>query len=337
MTPASRVLLSSLLGLPLNSPVRIIMLTAIISKGFFSGWWLGEDDSRGEQPWISPAGWAEELIAAGFQEPEASVLDSAAPYHLSAGIIASREIRRTTPSRVTVLCHAPDGPYVAEMRSCLEALGVAVGICLFGQALPACDTVSLLDLQEPILHDMSEEIFKTMVGYLQSHEEKMFWVTHTSQIGCEDPRAAMILGLARTCRNEHSRELFTIEVDRTTTIAKATKAISEILCRAHTLHTNLESMNPDYEYAIVDGDILVSRFHWQTAAAAFAGVNYTDAYDSPLKYLTMTTPGLLHTMKWSNGTIKNPSEGEILVETKAVGLNFRVRSHTNRICKARMY
>ncbi|ORY69074.1 uncharacterized protein BCR38DRAFT_508552 [Pseudomassariella vexata] len=290
---------------------------------FLSGWWLGADDNRVEQPWISPERWTKELVAAGFQEPEAIVLDSAAPYHLSAGIMVSRESRRTTPSRVTLLCVASDGPYVSEMRRCLEELDVVVDICLFGQPLPACDTISLVDLQEPVLHNMSEETFKTMIGYLQSHKEKMVWVTQASQVNCEDPRGAMMLGLARTARNEYSREFLTIEIDGTTTPPTATKAITDILRRAHTPHVNPKSTDPDYEYAIVEGKILVPRLHWQTMTHAFAGINGKETRNGTLKHLTMTTPGLLHTMKWSDQKIKSPAEGEILVETKAVGLNFR--------------
>lgn len=39
----------------------------------------------------------------------------------------------------------------------------------------------------------------------------------------------------------------------------------------------------------------------------------------------MKMPDLLHTMTWSKGgSGRSPAEGDIVVETRAVGLNFRV-------------
>lgn len=231
------------------------------------------------------------------------------------------------PLRVALLCYTADGPYVTEMRCLLGELDVTVEICLFGQPLPAYDVISLLDLQDPTLHDMSEETFKIITRYLTLHKEKLIWVTPASQINCEDPRAAMVLGLARAVRTEYLRDLFTVEVDgSSTTVSAAIKAITEILRRSHALHANPEPTGYDYEYIIVEGEILVPRFHWQTTARALARDAERSSNGSTSKQLTMTAPGLLHTMMWTEAEIKKPTKGEILVETKAVGLNFRVSS-----------
>lgn len=284
-----------------------------------------------DQPFISPERWTKELVRAGFSKPDAIVLDDAAPYHVNAAIIVRRESPETSPSRVTLLCHTPDGPYVQEVRDDLEALDVTVDLCRFGQDLsPRNDVISLLDLQEPILHGMSEETFQAIQGYVSSHKASIVWATRASQVGdVKDPRGAIVLGLARTLRNETSLPFFTIEVDETTSREAAASAIVKILHRAKSEHLNdHESIDTDYEYAVVKGDILIPRIHWQTISEASQTSHPGDTNEAdetaPWR-ITMKTQGLLHTLAWSKGTGSGVlGEGEILVEARAVGLNFRV-------------
>lgn len=280
-----------------------------------------------EQPWISPHRWTEEFVAAGFQEPEAVVLDSPAPYHANAAYIVSRESRSTRSSRVTILCHAPDGPCVDEMQRQLKSLDVAVDIRHLGQSLPSQDVISLLDLQEPTVHGMTEGTFRTVIRYLESHTENIIWVMRASQVSCDDPRSAMMLGLARTARNEYPLKLFTVELDGTTPPPAAAKAIADILFRANSPDVSPETIDIDYEYAVLSGDICVPRLHWQTFTQAFAGLRRKEPPGSTMpKQVAIRTPGLLHTLKWSEGKVTTPAEGEVLVETMAVGVNFKVRT-----------
>ncbi|KAJ3464711.1 hypothetical protein MRS44_009497 [Fusarium solani] len=301
-------------------------LTPVFPKGFFYGWWLGAEDNRVEQPWVAPECWAEKLVAAGFQKPEAIVLDSDKPYQISAGIIASRGVRSTLPSKVAVLCHTADEPHAVEMISRLGAIGIDVETCLWGQPLPSCDIISVLELEKPLLHEMSEETFKTIIAYFQSHKARVIWVTEACQIDCANPEPAMMLGLARTVRNEYSLQMYTVELDKRTTTSRATEAIIDIWGRVSTPDLDPESMDHDHEYALVDGRILIPRFHWETMSGAFSGAARKEPRDVEvaLKHLNMSTPGLLRTMKWIDGGVPAaPAKGEVLVEVKAVGLNFR--------------
>jgi hypothetical protein len=45
----------------------------------------------------------------------------------------------------------------------------------------------------------------------------------------------------------------------------------------------------------------------------------------PRKQINVKTLGLLHTMHWNEHKIPTPAQGEILVEAKAAGINFKVR------------
>jgi hypothetical protein len=94
--------------------------------------------------------------------------------------------------------------------------------------LPDQDDISLLDLQEPLIHGKSEETFATLIGYFKSLKANMLWAILASQVNCEDPRASMILGLARAARIEMSIGLFTVEIDSVTTASTATEKVAQI-------------------------------------------------------------------------------------------------------------
>ncbi|TRX93498.1 hypothetical protein FHL15_005470 [Xylaria flabelliformis] len=242
-----------------------------------------------------------------------------------AGIIAARGTIADQPRRVTLLCYEPDGPSSIELQHYLETKGIVVNTCLFGETLPSNqDVISLLDLHKPTVCDLDSPSYDTLMSYLESHKEVMIWVMPAAQIECQDPRAAMTLGLARTARNELSVNLITVEIDRATSTTVIAETIAKILFRVRARESNSTSLNPDYEYAVVDGEIRIPRFHWQTMPEAVihyrkqAGTNNLE-----LRRLQIDTPGLLRTMSWGEGKIPVPAEGEVLVKTKAVGLNFR--------------
>lgn len=209
------------------------------------------------------------------------------------------------------MCHTPHGPYVQELKRSLERLGIAVDICLFAQPYPGQqDLISVLDFEEPTVHEFSEDSFNTLVGHLKVLNARMIWAIPLLQVGCEDPRAAMTLGLARTARSEMSAKLFTVEIDNRTPASTATDALASVLLRVQTTELDAESMDPDWEYAIVDSEVLVLCLHWQTMSDAFS----QDGIEKePWKYLTLKTLGLLNTMLWSDKEPQNPGPSQVLV------------------------
>lgn len=323
LRPGGRLFLQELC--PDNKFVNYVM-------GFLPGWWLGADDDRVHEPYVTPERWTQELVAAGFNKPDALVLDGDAPYHQSVGIIASPAISFAKSPRATLMCYSADGPYVGEMRSALEVSGIPTDTYLFGQGQPPPrqDIISLLDMQELTVHGFSQEAFATTVSCLTALGAKMIWVMPAAQVGCEDPRSAMTLGLARTARNELSAKIYTVELDGSTPVPEATRAVAEVLSRVYKPELDGDAMDPDWEYAVVNGQVLVPRFHWQPMLEAFSG-SAEEADGSLSKALTIRSPGLLHTMEWVQSPRQGPLEGQVVVETKAVGLNFRVSKPCARL------
>lgn len=86
----------------------------------------------------------------------------------------------------------------------------------------------------------------------------------------------MVLGLARTARNETSAPILTVELDAATAPQTAAERVVDILPRAKATHVNPESVDPDYKYAGVNGEVLVSRLHWKTMSQAFSGQHEQD-------------------------------------------------------------
>ncbi|KAJ5106839.1 hypothetical protein N7456_003514 [Penicillium angulare] len=288
--------------------------------GYLSGWWLGSEDSRTDQPYVTTDRWSTELITAGFQEP-VSILDGIAPYHSNAGILAAVQSQQTPITRITLLCHDPSGPYVQELLDRLLELNITADVCNFGSDLPPSqDVISLLEIENPIVHEMSEETFKTLLNYLQTLQSNVLWITPAAQVNCKDPRSAMILGLARTARNELSIPIYTIEVDNETTKSVAADAVAQVLLQINTVGLDSEELDPDWEFAIVKGEILVPRLHWQTVSSALYRSNQSDFATS--QRVTIGTPGLLHTMKWEDQKIESLKGDEVRIQTKAAGLNF---------------
>lgn len=291
--------------------------------GFLSGWWLGEEDNRADEPYISPERWTKELVAAGFKNPE-YVLDGIRPYHQSAGVMATVDTKTEAPTSVAILCYHPKGPFVKEMKSKLESQGINVTVGIFGQKLPSCDVISVLDMEKPTAHELTEHSFKSLVEHLQSINSKMIWLVGSSQVKCEDPKAAMSIGLVRTARNEYSTSIYTLEIETAASVPTVTKAVSDLLLHIQTSAIDIDSMGQDFEYALINDKLLVPRLHWQTVSGAFENLGVASR-ESSSKHLIVKTPGLLHTIGWAEEIKKPLGEDEVRVETKAVGLNFRVR------------
>lgn len=291
--------------------------------GFLPGWWLGDEDNRADEPYISPERWCKELVAAGFKTPE-YVLDGIHPYHQSAGVMASVDNKTELPSNVSILCYDPKGPFVEELKSKLESQEIHVTVTIFGQDLPSHDVISVLDMQQLTTHELTKVSFKKLVEHLQRLNSKMIWLLGSSQVNCKDPNAAMSIGLLRTARNEYSAGIYTIEIETAATAPPVAKSVSDLLSHIQSSALNIDDMDQDWEYALVNDRMLVPRLHWQTMSNAFENLGVASREPSS-KQLTVKTPGLLHTMTWIEEAKKPLGEGEVRVQTKAVGLNFRVR------------
>ena len=135
---------------------------------------------------------------------------------------------------------------------------------------------------------------------------------------CSDPMFGFIHGLARTLRAELLLDLSILEVPALD--AASAKAVIQVWgkiqrSRAHSLP------DPEYEFALHEGQIKVGRYHWTPLVEQLASPPRSDAS----RKLTLTTYGLLDTLHWAEKEASYElKEGQVEVEMDYAGLNFKV-------------
>jgi hypothetical protein len=290
------------------------------------GWWLGEHDGRAVEPYVTAERWDEELKRAGFGGVNAVAYDG----HLNNDIVAMPARNEERPKRLTILRGDTDTRHVGEVSSHLRKEGYELDFCTIDQTpAPGQDIVSLLDLEAPFLHSATSAQFdalKDFVAHIQ--DSGVLWVTGAAQIACRDPRYSLILGLARTIRNEHMIDFATLELEAFG--ASGWSAVANVLrefeYRIHDTHRD-----PDFEYACLGGKIQVGRYHWISVPKALSD---TENQSFPKK-LEMEKPGFIQSLHWKQMQSLPLVGDEVVMEIRAVGLNFKVRaSHPSIVYKS---
>lgn len=283
------------------------------------GWWLGENDDRPEEPYISAERWNRELQAAGFTGTDSVVYDNELPYQINVNIVSSPAKTSLYAKGVTLLCNNDSGPVAHRVEAVFIRNGFRVEFSTINQEPPANqDIISLVDLSTPFFDRISPEklgAFQRYVGNLKS--SGVLWATRSSQIGCKDPRYGQVLGTARTIRSELLIDFATLEID--TLDGLAVEAIFDVFCKFQKRIKGPE-VDPDWEFALLERVIMIPRYHWVSVAKQ---VSVVSEEELPRK-LEMGKPGLLQTLRWVQGTPIVLTYDQIEVETCAVGLNFKV-------------
>ncbi|KAJ5424596.1 Acyl transferase/acyl hydrolase/lysophospholipase [Penicillium cf. griseofulvum] len=296
------------------------ILFANFTMGVFTGWWLGEDDGRAEQPYVSPERWDRELRAAGFTGADVAAYDQKPPYHISASIVSRPENHVPISTNIWLLKNnSTQSQWASDIESLFLNEGYTTSWTTMDQTPPKGKfIVSLLDLEGAPIGSLSKndhEVFQRYIG--QSQECQILWVTQSTSHTCSDPMFGLIHGLARSLRSELLLDISILEVPAWDAAgAKAVIQVCEKIqrCRVHSLR------DPEYEFALHEGEVKVGRYHWTPLVEQLASPPHSDAS----RKLTLTAYGLLDTLHWAE---KEPcyelDEGQIEVEMDYVGMNFK--------------
>ncbi|MAD84615.1 MAG: hypothetical protein CL912_16775 [Deltaproteobacteria bacterium] len=289
--------------------------------GVLPGWWLGAPDARFPEPYVSAARWIEELQAAGFARIDACNHDG----YLNNNIIARPTMKHPGPRQVTLLYSDKEGIFKQEVSKCLEAGGFRVDfLCLEDKtSSPPSqqDIISILDLEGPFFHDITESRFASLQKILsQLQGSAILWITRSCQVACADPRYAMVIGVARVLRTEMALNFATVELDN---LDKLAVGLIPVILRDIQDCEHEDNVSPTSEWALVDGKLLISRYHY---------IRVTDELkkkktDSAVRKLELRKPGLLDSLHWKEVELAELAEGDVRVEVRAVGFNFKVRLH----------
>lgn len=300
--------------------------------GLFVGWWLGEADGRAEAPYLPAEEWDKKLRAAGFNGCEALTFDNERPYNLNANIVSRPAVNvESLDVRGITLLSGSSGthPLAVQVEKLLVAAGdgrFEVRHCRWGEEddlrSSGRDVICFVDLDGPLLKSPVEKDWSSFIQSIESLQEStVLWLTKPAQVCPQDPHAALVLGLARTIRSELDMALSTMELEDcwTQDLPGAAKAVLNVLRKVQRGKDDiLASLDPDLEYAWIDGEVHVGRFHWYTVPNALRET----APKPDTKALMIQKPGLLQTLHWSGQPLPPLADDDVQIKVKAVGLNF---------------
>lgn len=296
--------------------------------GVLPGWWLGENDHRFPEPYISADRWDIALQRAGFTGASLTSYDG----YLNNNIIAtpsfnSGEIPKTV--NVTLIYSVENPSMATSMVELLTQDGYTVDLCALQgpqKLIPKeQDIVSILDLNKPFFHELQQDEFgrlQRLLSHLQGGDQRLLWVTGAAQVRCKDPRYGMVNGFARVMQNEMELAFATLELENfdEKCLAVVPKVLREFQHRLSEPDTN-----STMEWAFSGGQMLISRYHYIRVREELQKSSPSPA--QAIKKLEQRRLGLLDTLCWKElPEITRLGDNDVLVEVKAVGLNFKVRN-----------
>ncbi|KAL4795380.1 acyl transferase domain-containing protein [Aspergillus venezuelensis] len=303
------------------SPVTSSM---VYIMGLFVGWWLGEADGRAEAPYLPAEVWNEKLLAAGFNGCESVAFDNERPFHVNANIISRPAVAAEFDQDITLLSGPTNiHPLAAQVGSLLHEQGCRVHHRQWdddGTSIPDQDMIFFLDLDRPFLSSPREEDWDRFNKTIETLQQAAaLLLTNPAQVNAKDPHAATVLGMARTIRSELAMPLATMELEDWS-LPGAAKVIVDVMRKMQLAKMDMAaSLDPDLEYAWVNGEVHISRFHWYTVPNA---LRQTAPTPPDTKALLIQKRGLLQSLHWSGQPLRTLAKDEVQVQVKAVGLNF---------------
>ncbi|KAE8356836.1 hypothetical protein BDV28DRAFT_41348 [Aspergillus coremiiformis] len=289
--------------------------------GILPGWWLGEGEGRGERPYIPVDKWHNELVNAGFKGVETFRYDSEPPYQVNAHIL-SRVPSVKPPERgeVWLLYRTVIKDWAQDLARELTATGYSVRWCTIKQApSPGANIISLIDLEGPFFHELTPTDFESFQSYVSSLiDSHLVWLTRSVQMECDDPRYALVLGVARTIRHEIAPNFATLEIDQVD--RTALRPVAEVF-EWFLFQKNEPGATQEYEFALREGAIHVPRLHWSSFEAQQVEVPESQVP----RILDIEAYAMLDSLTWTCADLASDELGkeEIEVDIKYVGLNFR--------------
>jgi hypothetical protein len=178
-----------------------------------------------------------------------------------------------------------------KVEMAMKKFGFGCDRCTFDGEIPqGQDMVVLVDFAEPYLYAMTETRFREFGTRLAKFKGSIIWVTPSAQISCKNPNSSMILGMMRTLRAELRKDITVVEIDdEPSTYSTSSESLARIY-RGLGYRSKSKDVDPDYEYAIVDGDIKVSRIQWATKEEEL--VEYADHLEESGSQISKKPPSI---------------------------------------------
>ncbi|KAH0524470.1 hypothetical protein TsFJ059_006974 [Trichoderma semiorbis] len=285
--------------------------------GFTPEWWRDMEDDRMDERLREVHQWHDLLMDAGFSGSEGLIMDDD---HITATLLTTVATPFHEPGKVTLLGHSHSQDHINDLSELLSEMGYEVEFRTLSQEPdPEADVISLLDLYDTMFFEMTENTFTSWQNYLGKFpaERGLLWVTGHAQVGSQDPRYATSIGATRNIRSELSLDFATLEMDLANLDAESIIHVFHKLCN----RTKDDEFDPDWEYAVVNGRVMIPRYQW-VGIAEHAGETPCIKSTSHKK-LEIARIGQLQTLQWAEDDTKLLEDGQVEIEPRAVGMNFK--------------
>ncbi|KAL7798706.1 putative polyketide synthase [Trichoderma afarasin] len=306
--PNGRLLIQELL--PSANFYKFIM-------GLTPEWWRDIEDDRKDERLHETYQWHDLLIDAGFSGSEGLIMDDD---HITANILTTVATPIRKPGKVTLLGHSQSQDHINDLSELLGEMGYEVEFRTLSQEPdPEADVISLLDLHDTMFFEMTEDTFTSWQNYLGKFpaERGLLWVTGHAQVGSQDPRYAISIGATRNIRSELSLDFATLEIDLANFDPESILHVFHKFCN----RVKDDEFDPDWEYAIVNGRVMIPRYQWIDIAEHAGEAPCTES-ESPKK-LELARMGQLQTLQWVEDETKLVQDSQVEIEPRAVGMNFK--------------
>lgn len=318
-------------------PMRISMIV-----GSLPGWWLGEDDGRKFGPTLNEIEWDDLLRRTGFSGINFELPDYEEPLEHAISVMVSSVPTKSEHLRVAdVFIVEPMDIQedVAALSSQLKAQLISSDLTVAVVTMDAIADLKvqgklfivLVETQTPILADLKEKDFYAF-RQMALESAGVLWVTRGGAISGSVPEMSTISGLARVIRAEAPAvQLVTLDIDPSSALDNITTA--ENIQRVFASTCGAQSpQNPDNEFALRNGFILINRLHeHQAMDKMLTNLGKTPAATllpfvsggRSLK-LEVRVPGMLDTLQFVDDprvAMPLPAD-DVEIEVHATGLNF---------------
>ncbi|KAM0470501.1 hypothetical protein ACHAPX_009867 [Trichoderma viride] len=285
--------------------------------GFYPEQWEIKEDDREDKDSLEAHQWDSLLMEAGFTGSEGLTMDKD---NVTMNILTTAAIPPRDYGKVTLLGHSESEDYTQCLSDLLSSQGYEVDFrTLTQEPDPDADVISLLDMHDTMFFEMTESTFNAWQRYIGRFpaERGLLWVTGHAQVGSQDPRYATTIGATRNIRSELSLAFATLELDLETFDAEAVLNVFEKFRN----RVKDDEFDPEWEYAIVNGKVMVPRYQW-IDISEHSGEEAHIKSDSPKK-LEIARMGQLHSLQWVEDEIIPLQDGQVEIEPRAVGMNFK--------------
>ncbi|KAF7536474.1 hypothetical protein G7054_g4512 [Neopestalotiopsis clavispora] len=292
--------------------------------GMFSGWWLGCEDGRSEEPYVSPEYWDKELRQAGFSGLTSVALDAPRPHQMCALMLAKPDNSRKIQSTVAILYDTDSKDLALNLQMQFPAEQRVLLHDIEQHSLPpVADVISVIDLEKPFLRDLTETrfmVFRQLMEELANTQKGCLWLTRSSQLGCTDPRWSQVIGAARTIRRDLGLDLATCEIEHSG--GQSWKLVMDVFHAFQAREKGTTSQHTEYEYAIANGIVQIPRVFPFSVRDELSMVDAESA--SHDCFLDIGQYGRLQSLHWQAlPQIDVLRERDVVIDVKCAGLNFK--------------